>query len=74
MMFTARRTSPFSNGGVLDFFVLVSAIMAELTRRIEPAYLDDSSSILRCHILKNLDEVAEAEIADFPAIAFLHAL
>ena len=71
MVFATIRASPFVDTDILYFLVLITAIMANLTRWIELIHLHDPRSHLAADIVENILEFSKTIIIDFLAMAFM---
>lgn len=74
MVFATIWASPFVDTDILNVFVLITAIMANLTRWIELIHLHDPRSHLAADIVEDILEFSKTIIIDFLAMAFLHGL
>ena len=72
VLLTAIWTIPLADTNVLNLFILVSAIVAELTGRKPLVYLDNGSSTPRGNIFQDCQKRGNTIISDLLAVSFLH--
>jgi len=74
VMMPARWAIPFANRQILNPWILVAALMAQLAGRIELVYLNDLCPCLRCLVFEDAFEFGKAVVHDLAAMSFLHPL